>query len=63
MKEQVVIKGKIFKLCRTSWMFKFCWNITDLLPMNNLHFKTMSKLHPAQAGKRTVGGITNDEFK
>lgn len=63
MKEQVVMKGKQPELCETSWMFKFYWNITDLLPMNSLRFKTMIKLHPVQAGKGTVVGNKNAEFK
>lgn len=44
-------------------MFEFCWNKTDLLPMNNLCSKTMVKLHPVQAGKGTVVGNKNAEFK
>lgn len=63
MKEQMVMKGKNLELCETSWMFNFCWNITNLLPVNNLYFKTMIKLRPAQAGKRTVVGNRNAELK
>lgn len=62
-KELVVLKGEILELCETSWIFKFCWNINDLLPISNICFKTMIKLPPAQAGKRTVAGNRNAEFK
>lgn len=36
-KEQMVMKGIQLELSEASWMFEFCWDTEDQLPINNLH--------------------------